>query len=388
MGRFLVFFFVLAALVSLAACQGAAGQQPAAPAPGATTAALAQGAPSPVAPTEDPQPTLAPTQAQSTATPVPPTATSVPPTATPVPPTATATPSQAVSWLADSTLLGAYGRAFGVAPILGRLGMYENIDDMAKGMSQFSDEIHAVNGGKPVLTEIHLIYALAMPCGSKDDCLLYLEALDPQIVDHYIKPAQQRGWLVVLDTQLGRSDPVTQVQRMIDKGYLKYDNVEVALDPEFHLVPGHQTPGIPVGTITAQQVNDVQALLDDYVQKEHLPHRKILMIHQFGDKMVNDGVPFMIQNKTDVKDYPNVDLTIIADGFGGPDTKVVKYNKMTDSAAYPFLHVRGIKLFPPNPYEHAGHYDKPMLTFRQVFGLDPTPQKERVHVPPNVVIMN
>lgn len=394
MGRLLISTLALVALAALAACEPTAAQPPTGPSPGASAAALVQGAPTRVtSPTASgAEVLLAPsaTPTVPTATPVPPTSTPVPPTATPDPPTptATSTPSKAVSWLDNVTLLGAYGRAFGVAPILGRLGMYANTNEMASDMEKFSTGIRALNGGKPVLIEIHLIYALAMPCEANSDCLLYLESADPHIVDDYIKPAQQRGWLVVLDTQLGRSDPVTQIQRMIDKGYLKYDNVEVALDPEFHVVPGHLRPGIPVGTITAQQVNDAQALLDDYVQKEHLPHRKILMVHQFGDKLVNDGVPFMIQNKTDVKDYDNVDLAIIADGFGGPDAKVSKYNKMTDGEAYPFLHFRGIKLFPPNPYETAGHYDKPMLTFRQVYGLDPTPGKEKVQVPPNVIIMN
>ncbi len=393
MGRLVAFLLVLTTLVALVACGPGAESSSAAPTSPPAAAATRD------APSRAPSPTvsaadvfLAPsaTPTVPTATPVPPTATPVPPTATPVPPTPTPTPvpDHAVSWLNNVTLLGAYGRAFGVAPILGRLGMYANMDQMASDMEKFSTDIRALNGGKPVLIEVHLIYALAVGCGPTDDCLFYLEGADPHLVDDYIKPAQQRGWLVVLDTQLGRSDPVTQVQRMIDEGYLKYDNVEVALDPEFHVVPGHLRPGIPVGTITAQQVNDVQALLDSYVQKEHLAHRKILMVHQFGDKMVNDGVPFMIQDKTEVRDYDNVDLVIIADGFGGPDAKVSKYNKMTDSSAYPFIHFRGIKLFPPNPYETAGHYDRPMLTFRQVYGLDPTPGKQRVHDPPNVIIMN
>jgi hypothetical protein len=396
LGRFSLFPLVVVALVSLVACQAATRSSSTSLPTGSTPVVQTGGAhgsptadpflaqtpaPTPVPPTATPDP--------PTVTPVPPTETPVPPSPTPVPPTVTPTPSHAVSWLTDTTLLGAYGRAFGVAPILGRLGMYDNINAMAQDMDKFAQQIRAVNGGKKVLTEIHLIYALAMPCQASDDCLLYLEALDPHLVDDYIKPAQQRGWLVVLDTQLGRSDPVTQIKRMIEKGYLKYDNVEVALDPEFHVVaPGQERPGIPVGTITAQQVNDAQALLDEYVQKEHLAHRKILIVHQFGDKMVNDGVPFMIQNKTEVRDYPNVDLVIIADGFGGPDSKISKYNRMTDSTVYPFIHFRGIKLFPPNPYEHAGHYDHPMLTFRQVWGLDPTPGKLRATAPPDVVIMN
>jgi hypothetical protein len=386
--------------ILLAACASAAPPPPATSAPPTVVAASdAFLAPSATVP---PPTAVPPTLAPPTATPVPPTATIVLPTDTPVPPTATLapptatalppspTPDQATgqSWIANATILGFYGRAWGVAPILGRLGGYQNANEMAADVATFSAGIAPLNGGKPIIPEMHLIYALAVPCSGNSDCLSYLDDTGANLVTDYIEPAQQRGWLVFLDTQLGRSDPVAQVQRMIAKGYLKYDNVEVALDPEFHVVPGHLTPGIPVGTIEAEQVNQVQQILDDYVQQQHLPHRKLLVVHQFGDPLVGDGVPFMIQNKTDVKDYPNVDLVITADGFGSPDAKVSKYNKMTDATAYPFIKYRGLKLFPPNPYEHAGHYDRPMLTWRQVYGLDPTPGHEYIKDPPNLIIIN
>lgn len=396
-----VVLFVIGVLVASTACR-ASGPETGVPSPKATSngANLAQNAaaptevrqspanptPAPSLPTATP-PDPSPTVAPPTATAVPPSPTPNPPTPTPVPPTTTPVPEKPVSWLDNATLLAIYGRAFGVAPILGRLGNYHNFNDMAKEVSQFSAQIRSVNGDKPVVPAIDLIYALAIPCQGNDDCLLYFEGMDPNLVNDYIKPAQARGWQVILDTQLGRSDPVTQVKRMIAKGYLKYDNVQVALDPEFHSVPGHLRPGIPIGTIQASQVNEVQAILDNYVREQHLPHRKILIVHQFGDQNVNDGVPFMIQNKSDVRDYPNVDLVIDSDGVGGADTKVVKYNEITDSKVYPFIHYRGLKLFYPNPYEQAGHADRPLLTFPQVFGLEPTAGKARIIVPPNVVII-
>lgn len=280
-----------------------------------------------------------------------------------------------------------YGRAFGVAPILGRLGSYHSFSDMAKDIQPFIAEIKAVDDGQPVLPSLDIIYGLAVPCIGKDDCLLYSEGQDPHFVDDYIKPAAARGWPVILDTQLGRSDPVTQVNRIVQKGYLSYDNVEVALDPEFHVVPGHLKPGIPIGTIQASQINAVQAILNSYVEDHHLAHKKILIIHQFGDARVNDGVPFMIEDKTALKTFPNVDLVIDADGVGGPQSKVTKYNMMTDAKAYPFIVWRGIKLFPSNPYENASHYDHPLLTMPEVFGKKPVDGGTRIDVPPNVVII-
>lgn len=377
----------LVVLALLAGCQSA-------PAPVGTSGGTPTQAPpplvavTPTVPAATPTPPATATPDPPTATPEPPTPTPIPPTPTPEPPTATPTPSVAQSWLGDATYLGFYGRAFGVAPILGRLGQYKSIGDMAKDVDTWSADVRQVNGGRKIIPEIHLIYALAIPCSAKDNCLLYLEGQDKDIVGHYIEPAAARGWQVVLDDQLGRSDPVTEVQRMIDKGYLKYDNVQVALDPEFHVYPGRVTPGIPVGVVEADQLNAAQKLLDDYVQQQHLPHKKILMVHQFGDKNIDDGVPFMIQHKENLKAYPNVDFVVVADGFGGPDSKVVKYNKMLDHQVYPILKWRGIKIFPPNPYEQAGHYDRPLLTWRQIWGLDPTPGKARIDAPPDVIIIN
>lgn len=333
------------------------------------------------------QPTATPVPEPPTPTPVQPTPTPIPPTPTPVPPTPTPTPQAATSLLADSTLLAIYGRAFGVAPILGRLGNSHNFADVAADVGQFSGRVAALNDGKKVVPAIHLIYGLAIPCPPNDDCLLYLEGTDPEIVKHYIEPAAARGWQVILDTQLGRSDPVTQVQRMIDKGYLNYDNVQVALDPEFHSVPGHDIPGIPIGTVQASDINKVQQMLDEHVRKMRLPHKKILIVHQFGDKNVNDGVPFMIQNKETLKTFENVDLVIDADGVGHPDSKATKYNRITDPEVYPMIQWRGIKLFLPNPHELAGHYDQPQMSIEEAMGQAETPGGYRIKLKPNIIIL-
>jgi hypothetical protein len=228
---------------------------------------------------------------------------------------------------------------------------------------------------------------MAMPCPPDDDCLLYLEGTGADVVKDYIQPAAARGWLVVLDTQIGRSDPVTQVKRMIDKGYLNYDNVHVALDPEFSSVPGHDNPGIPIGSLDSSQINEVQRMLDEHVAKLRLPHRKIVMVHQFGDPNVNDGVPDMITNKTALTTYGNVDLVIDADGFGLPGPKIDKYNKMTDPEVYPFIRYRGLKIFLPNAFEQAGHYDDPVLTWPQIFGGEALPSGPQMRFRPDVLII-
>ena len=111
------------------------------------------------------------------------------------------------------------------------------------------------------------------------------------------------------------------------------------------------------------------------------------MVHQFGDANVNDGVPFMIQNKKATKTYPNVDLIICADGFGSPDAKINKYNKMTDPTVYPFLKYRAIKLFLDNPKADQSRIDKPVTTFRMCFGLDPAPRGAVAKYKPDCIVI-
>lgn len=284
-------------------------------------------------------------------------------------------------------MLTIYGRAFRIAPILGFLGAYRGFDDLERDVRQrFYGPIQTNNGGKPVIPAVHLIYALAIPCTPGDDCLLYLEEVGVDIVKEYIEPASRRGWHVILDSQLGRSDPAVQVKRMIDKGYLRYENVHVALDPEFKSYPGRTTPGIPVGQIDAAQINRAQELLDAHAREVGLKTRKIVMVHQFGDPEVNDGVPYMILNKSSLKTFPTVDLVLDADGFGGPDPKAVKYNRMLNDQTYPFIQWRAIKLFLPNP-EAPNHYDKPQMEWPAVFGRRDTPGGYRMRWPPNIVII-
>ena len=377
----------------LVACQG----QGSIPTTATTQPPAARPEPTPTARPAAPSPTSVPssTSAASPTTPPSPASSPMPsrtaPRAlTPTPPLPTARPagSAAASFLDNATLLTIYGRAFDSAAVLGRLALYSNMAEMAQEVADFNANLSRVNDGKKIVPVVHLIYGMATKCGAKGDCLYYLDTTKKDIVKDYIEPAAKRGYLVILDTQYGRADSLSQINRMIDKGYLKYDNVHVALDPEFHVVrEGQTTPGQPIGTVTADDVNAAQALLDDYVRKNGLPHRKILMVHQFGDLNVNDKVPFMIENKQAIKTYPNVDLMICADGFGSPDSKIYKYNKITDSTVYPFIKYRAIKLFLDNPEADKTRIDKPATTFRMCFGVDPAPLGSRSKYKPDCIVI-
>jgi len=265
------------------------------------------------------------------------------------------------SWLAETTLLTIYGRAFSTAPILGRLGMDDNFAQMEWQIQPYAQGIKQNNGGVDPRVTVHLIYAMAVPCAQTGNCLYYLDDAGADIVKDYIKEAARRHWLVVLDDQLGLSDPVTEVKRMIAKGYLRYDNVEVALDPEFRAIPGQPTPGIPIGTVTAAELNAAGAMINAYAARHNLLHRKVMMVHQFRQDMITD-------RRTLRQDLFYVDTVVIADGFGPPGLKAHIYSELLGPNVSPGVRWRGIKLFPFNPYEGAGHGDYPEMAWPQVFG--------------------
>ena len=319
------------------------------------------------------------------AAPPPPTLTPTPlPTPQPSPlPSATPIPAPQ-SWLRDTTLLTIYGRGFGIAPILGMLGSDGSPDDMARQAQPYVQGIQAANGGKGVRLAIHLIYGLATPCGPHDNCLAYLDDAGTDIVRQYIQPAAKRGWLVVLDDQLGLSTPAAEVRRIIARGYLRYDKVVVALDPEFRTRSAAQTPGIPVGNVSAAEINAAAREVSVYARHNPTRHRRLLLVHQFQVPMIaNRGA---LQTR-----LPDVDPVIVADGFGDPGTKAAVYAALFGPRAPP-VPFRGIKLFFPNPYEQAGHGDNPMMTWPQVFGRAPAyyaydGKNYWVRPPPDVVII-
>ncbi len=295
-----------------------------------------------------------------------------------------ATPLGPLSVLQRHSLLSVYGRSFGVAPVLGMLGALNSFDELersvepwVRGMSEFAEA--------PVKVAPHLIYALARTCYTADDsCMIFLDASGVDLIEEYIKPAADRDMAVILDSQLGRLSPTYFIRRMIDAGYLAYPNVHVALDPEFATKPDQDTPGKPTGTLSASSINQVQALLASYVREEGLSHKKVLIVHQFVDA-VSDSWS-MVPGKRNIQIYPEVELVFDADGFGSPNAKVSKYNAITSPTAYPQFEWRGIKIFQHNARAPWAS-DTPVMTPRQIYGVDPTSNGRRMWAPPHLVVV-
>lgn len=282
------------------------------------------------------------------------------------------------SWLKGTTLLTVYGRGFGTAPILGRLGMDHSFADVARQVRPYINAIHRNGPNRRVRIALHLIYGLATPCASDTTCLLYLDDAGVNIVKRYIKPAARRGWLVILDDQIGRSSPYSEIERMIARGYLRYDNVEVAFDPEFRSVAGQAMPGVPPGFVTARQLNLAERTLNRYCGTLKMKHRKLMLVHQWTS--------MMIQHRHKVaRRLRYVSPVIVMDAIGAPADKIRAYDQLLGPGRAPGLW-RGIKLFPPNPYEMAGHLDDPILSWRQVMGLG-SAGDSYIRPVPSVIVM-
>ncbi len=290
-----------------------------------------------------------------------------------------------LSFLDNRTLITVYGRSFGVAPVLGMLGRVESFDELEEATRPWTETIALLNSRRSVTLAPHLLYALARGCQEPGDaCLIMLDRSGVDIISEYIEPARERGMAVVLDTQIGRSTAPYLIRRMIDRGYLAYPNVHVALDPEFATEPDQTMPGHPIGYLTADEINEAQDLLATYVRDENLLFKKILMVHQFVDHQTDSWT--MIPNKQAIEVFDEVDVVINADGFGTPDAKVLRYNGITDPSAYPWLNWRAIKIFQENPIAPR-FADSPVMTPRQIFGLDPTPGGLRMWASPHALVL-
>lgn len=250
------------------------------------------------------------------------------------------------SVLASAQLLTLYGypgvRSMG---ILGR-GSPSEVADQAAEMAAVYDRL---NGDRGAIPAFHLITGVAQAYATADGT--WINRMPEERIDEYVELARERGMHVFLDEQIGWSDPLTEVKKL--ERWLREPFVHVAIDPEFATKRSEQRPGLVIGSVTGAEINEVQRYLAGIVAAEGIPP-KILMVHQF--------TPYMIADRSDIVDVPEVDLSIDMDGFGGIGVKSRHYNlfAVPEPSEWP-----GFKLFI--------RYDTPLMTPEQVMALDPPP---------------
>lgn len=229
---------------------------------------------------------------------------------------------------------------------------------MAKEKAKLYEK--ALGNGKHVTPGFDLIYEMATSSPGKNG--KYVITLNQKTLLEYITAAQKNGIVVFIDVQLGKKSPAQAVKPLLK--YLKYDNVHIAVDPEFSVDNLNVRPGKKIGSITGTQINEVQHMMRDYIKANGIKDDKILLIHMFTEHMVT--------GKKAIKYTDRVHLAMHLDGHGSPALKIKTYNGLyTDSRAG--LVAGGFKVF----YKQ----DKPMMTPRQVLGLEKVSNKKVREMP-------
>ncbi len=250
------------------------------------------------------------------------------------------------SLLSKNIIVGFYG-----SPYSKRMGILgeQSIEETGKLLKAKIDVYDAINGDEGVIGAFHLIYATVWA----DANLGFLS--DSKILA-YVEYATANNMIVILDHQLGRYSVADSVKRMLP--WLKYSNVHLAIDPEWKTL----NPGKEIGSISAEDVNLAQKLIQDYMVKEGLEQRRMFIVHQFHHRM--------IANRDRVTDiFDRVDLVHNADGFGAPQLKMDTYRYIANATNMP---LKGFKLFYPKSWKTLG-FDKPLMSPEDVLKINPRP---------------
>ncbi|HKL86082.1 MAG TPA: hypothetical protein VJ861_07095 [Treponemataceae bacterium] len=250
------------------------------------------------------------------------------------------------SVLLNNDIFALYGKPG--ARTMGILGQY-SLKEIEPIMNDFVARYDAANGIRGIIPSFYIIFGTVWPEGE-------IGILSDSVVRSYIEFAQERGWYVYLDHQIGKYTVETAMKKLLP--YLQYPNVHLALDPEWRTTK----PMKEIGYVTAEEINKAQSMMQEYMKDHGLPGRRMLVVHQFKPKM--------IANRPDVRsDFELVQLVHCADGFGAPALKKYAYAFNAEAKNIP---IKSFKLFLEPKVEGAG-YDNPIMSPEDVFLLEPRP---------------
>jgi hypothetical protein len=251
-----------------------------------------------------------------------------------------------ISFLLNNDILAYYGHPG--SRNMGILGRY-SIEELDRMLTGLVAEYEAVNGGRKVRKAFYLIYGTVWPHGQ-------IGIMSEQMLMRFIEYGMKNNILIFIDHQIGRYDPIDSLRRMLP--YLRYPNVHLALDPEWRT----SRPMQEIGSVTGEELNRAQQVMEDYIIENNIPGERMLVIHQFNHTM--------IRNRAAVRsDFDRVRLIHCADGFGPPPIKRDTYNFNAQATNIP---IKAFKLFYNFGIPGAG-YDNPIMTPRDVYALNPRP---------------
>jgi hypothetical protein len=253
---------------------------------------------------------------------------------------------EAESLLLNNDILAFYGHPN--SRNMGILGRYTK-EELNEKLSALAEEYRAVSGGRGIRKAFYIIFGTVWPEGE-------IGIIKESRLKEYVEYALDNDILIFIDHQIGRYNPVDALKRMLP--WLKYPNVHLALDPEWRTAK----PMVEIGSISADEINQIQQIMEDYIIENKILGERLLVIHQFNWRMISS------REKVD-SGFHRVRLVHCADGFGSPGIKRQSYAYNVQAANMP---VKGFKLFYNSGIPGAG-YDHPLLSPKEVLSLNPRP---------------
>jgi hypothetical protein len=250
------------------------------------------------------------------------------------------------SLLPEHRIVAFYGN-----PLSKRMGILGELpaEEMLPRLEKVAREWAAADSGQKVLPALHLIATVAQ--GYPGPARKYRLQMPDTLIRRVAGWAEERGWLLFLDIQVGVSNVEDELRVLVP--YLKYPYIHLALDPEFAMKDGKRPGTDWMGRMDASEVNHAVEVLAQIVEKHQLPP-KVLVVHRFTRNMLT--------NASQIRLDPRVQVVIDMDGWGTPGSKMGAYRWFVVRHPVQFT---GFKLFYKN--------DKPMMTPEQVLELYPKP---------------
>lgn len=247
----------------------------------------------------------------------------------------------------NEIIMAYYGRP-GVSSlgVLGQHSATDLLEIIKSKCREYGKELPGVR----ILPAYDIIYGLAAAEPGADGD--YIIDLSHEKLQPYLDLAAQNKCMVFIDLQLGKRSPLEAVKPVLH--YLKQTNVHLAIDPEFEVKGINKRPGQVIGTIDGSAINEVQDAMRKYIKDNNIGEEKYLVVHMFTQHMVT--------NKAAVRDVDGINLIMNLDGHGPPHLKIDIYNGLYTGVAAQRVS-GGFKLFFKE--------DHPLMTVRQVLGLDP-----------------
>ena len=241
--------------------------------------------------------------------------------------------------------------AFYGNPLSKRMGILGELppDQMLPRLEEVATQWAAADSGQKVLPALHLIATVAQ--GYPGPGRKYRLQMPDSVIERVADWAEQRGWLLFLDIQVGVSTVEEELRVLLP--YLKRPFIHLALDPEFAMKDGKRPGTEWMGRMDASEVNHAVVELAKIVEEQQLPP-KVLVVHRFTRNMLT--------NASQIRLDPRVQVVIDMDGWGAPGSKMGAYRWFV--VRHPVQYT-GFKLFYKN--------DKPMMTPEQVLELYPRP---------------